>query len=532
MGMLDGFRDKDFLEQITLLNEIAAGKDIAALPGLVDLLRNPLGDSSIDYMVVNALNAVLSQNEGKTVAGLASGHLGFRTLCIRVAGEYGFKSAAPVLTAMGEAETDTDQLQEILTALFRIQDPESLPLFRKHLENEDTFIQALCIEMMGFMKDATALPFLRQVVEDNDARERYQRCEVATWKAVEALAAFGDEDSLGFLVDKLHHSNPTVRRIITDTLVQCGEPGVPLLGKSVETGSTDEKILASNLLGFIGHRKGGDILVSAMDRGLIKDPNVKYAVYEALGRIGTMKALICLVDGLSEPDDLILMAVVTGLEHHINPGVLKTLAGLLTKANDQSDRLARAVIASKSVQLFDALYEYEGAALALMDALAESRDPEVLEAFREKLGEIGGERAEADLERLPKAKAAARKALAADDSRSMLALHRAILTDLGFEPLVGLNGQEAYAFVEAGETFDVVITDMNMPVMDGMELVEKLRATEGFQKVPVIMVTTESEASQRSLADQAGVTAFITKPFKPEALKDKVREVLGLPKAG
>lgn len=109
----------------------------------------------------------------------------------------------------------------------------------------------------------------------------------------------------------------------------------------------------------------------------------------------------------------------------------------------------------------------------------------------------------------------------------MLALQRSILTDLGFEPLTGTNGQEAFAFVETGEPVELVITDMNMPVMDGMELVEKLRATEGYESVPVIMVTTESESSQRALAQKAGVTAFITKPFKPDALKAKILEVLG-----
>lgn len=527
MGMLDGFRDMDFLDQITLLNEITGSKDITALPGLLDLLRRPLGDTSIDYMVVNALNAVLSQYEAKAVEGLASGHVGYRTLCIRVIGEYGFTSAAPVLTSLGEAETDPDQILEILTALSRLRDPVSLPLFRKHLTAADAFTSALCIEMLGAMGDAPSIPALMAIVQGNETDEAFERCEVTTWKAVEALAAFGTPETLTFLVERLHHKNPTVRRIITDTLVRIGEPVVPLLGARLESGDTDEKILSANLLGFIGHRKGADILVSAMDRGLASDPNVKYAVYEALGRIGTMKGLICLMDGVNEKDDLILMAVVMGLERHVSPGMIKALTALLTKADEQSDRLAKALIASKALRLFDALYEFEGAAAALVDALAESRDAEIIAAFREKLEEIGGERAEDDLDRLPRAESGTRKALAADDSRSMLALHRAILTDLGFEPLTAANGQEAYDIIESGEVVEVVVTDMNMPVMDGMELVERLRATEGCENVPVIMVTTESEASQRNLAEKSGVTAFITKPFQPEALKAKILEVLG-----
>jgi len=141
---------------------------------------------------------------------------------------------------------------------------------------------------------------------------------------------------------------------------------------------------------------------------------------------------------------------------------------------------------------------------------------------------MGTERSRADAASLPKAKLATRKALAVDDSKSMLALYRSILTDMGFEVLLASNGQEAFALVEGGEFVDVVITDMNMPVMDGVELVSKLRGTLGYDEVPVIMVTTESENSQRDVAAKAGVTGFITKPFKPEVIKGTLRQMLGI----
>lgn len=159
-----------------------------------------------------------------------------------------------------------------------------------------------------------------------------------------------------------------------------------------------------------------------------------------------------------------------------------------------------------------------------MEALIQSRDSDIIEDFRERLTEIGGARAEEDLARLPSIAAGTHKALAADDSRSMCAMHRAILTDLGFEPTIAMNGEEAYDAIEMGEEFDIIITDMNMPVMDGMELVSKVRNTPGYEEVPIIMVTTESEGSQQSLAEKVGVTAFITKPFKPDDLKAKITE--------
>ncbi|MBI9081784.1 MAG: HEAT repeat domain-containing protein [Pseudodesulfovibrio sp.] len=526
MARLEDFRNKEFLDQITILNEISGSKDPDTLPDLVALLKTPVGDTSIDYMVVNALNAVLSNNEEKVIEGLTDAHAGYRILCIRVAGEYGFTNAAETLVNVAHTESDADRLMEILTSLTRIAAPVALPVFRKFITHDDPFIKSSCIEALGKLEDKDSITTFKDMIEESDTPERFEICDITTWKAIKALASFSLDETIEFLVKKLHHTNPTVRRIITDALISIGTPAVPMLFASFESGDTDSKILSANVLGFVSDRSGADGLVAAFDKGLAEDPNVRYAVYEALGRIGTMKGIICLVDGLSETDELILMAVIGGLEKHVNPGMISTLTNKIIQADEQSDRLAKAVIASKATNLFDALYEIEGAGDALVDALTESKDAEIIEEFRILMSDIGGERAEKDMARLPVIATSIRKALAADDSRSMCAMHRAILTDLEFEPYMATNGEEAFDFIEQGEEFDVIITDMNMPVMDGMELVGKIRNTPGYEDTPIIMVTTESEAPQQAMAEKAGVTAFITKPFKPETLKAKIMEVI------
>jgi CheY-like chemotaxis protein len=527
MGMLDGFRDKDFLEQITLLNDIAGSKDSAALPGLRELFDHPTGDTSVDYMVVGALNAVLGANESEAVRGLASQSTAYRTLCIRVAGEYAFESAAARLTEMAETEADTDLLTEILAALAKIRPEDGAAVFRCFLGHEDSMLAALAMEMSGVYGDQQAVPFLKAAVEATDAALTYDQCDITTWKSIDALAAMGTPETVGFLAANVHHMNPTARRLITDALVRLGEAALPFLESHYLNGDVDQRILACNIAGFIGSRKGADALVRAFDAGAFADPNSRYAAFEALGRIGTLKGLVCLVDGLSEDDELTLMAVVTGLERHAAPGVLKTILETLAKGDKKSWRIARAIVASRALRLFQELYKDEAVGNMLMDCLRASQDQEVLDAFAGRLGEIATDRSRADAASLPRAKAATRRALAADDSKSMLAMYRSILTDLGFEPLLATNGQEAYAFVEAGEFVDVVITDMNMPIMDGMELAGKLRGTLGYEDVPILMVTTESEGSQREMAVKVGVTDFITKPFKPDTLKDKVLELVG-----
>jgi CheY-like chemotaxis protein len=531
MATLEGFRTKDFLDQITILNDIAGSKDAQFLSALVDLFEHPTGDTGVDYMVVGALNAVLGTSESIVVEGLASPSAPFRTLCIRTAGEYAFESAAEPLSRMAAAETDPDLLVEILASLAKIRPAGGAAVFRNFLDHQDHMLAAMAMEMAGVYADPLALPALMDTVKAASAEATYETCEITTWKAIDALAAIATPEAVAFLVECVHHKNPTARRIITDALVRMGESVLPYLEPVYLEGATDDRILACNIAGFIGLRKGADALVRAFDAGRFTDPNVRYAAFEALGRIGTLKGLVCLVDGLNEDDELILMAVVTGLERHAAPGVLKTIADRITNSAN-GPRIAKAIIASRALRLFQELYKEEAVGQVLMDALRDSHDQEILDAFAHRLDQMGSFRSRADAESLPKARTATRKALAADDSKSMLALYRSILTDMGFEPLLAANGQEAFAFVESGEFADVVITDMNMPIMDGVELVGKLRGSLGYEDVPILMVTTESENSQRDVAAKAGVTAFITKPFKPEAIKAALRQLLAAQPAG
>ncbi|MGE4265492.1 MAG: HEAT repeat domain-containing protein [Desulfovibrio sp.] len=527
MATLDGFRDKDFLDQITVLNEISGSRDPRDLPALIELFENPLGDTGVDYMIVGALNAVLGASEKDVVEGLASQSAPLRTLCIRAAGEYAFASAAAPLARMAQTEADPDLLIEILASLGKIRPDGGEEVFRAFLKHEDPMLAAMAMEMAGVYADASALPALMDALRAAGTEGDIERCAITTWKAVDALAAIASPDSIRFLVANLHHKNPTVRRIIADALVRQGEAALPYLEPVYSTGTTDERILSCNIVGFIGARKGADALVRAFDAGHFSDPNVRYAAFEALGRIGTLKGLVCLVDGLEENDDLILMAVVTGLERHAAPGVLKTISERIATGSKNSARICQAIIASRALRLFQELYKDELVGDHLIDALRLSQDQDTLDAFAQRLGEIDTPRARADAATLHRAKAATRKALVADDSKSMLALYRRLLTDLGVEPLLAANGQEAYAYVENAEFADVVITDMNMPVMDGIELVAKLRASLGYEETPILMVTTESENSQRDVATRVGVSAFITKPFKPEELQAKVLELLG-----
>jgi len=80
----------------------------------------------------------------------------------------------------------------------------------------------------------------------------------------------------------------------------------------------------------------------------------------------------------------------------------------------------------------------------------------------------------------------------------------------------------------SGTKFDIIITDINMPILDGLKLVKRLRADETYQTVPIVIITTEGAAEDRQRALALGANAYITKPIQAPQVIAKVRELLGI----
>ena len=119
----------------------------------------------------------------------------------------------------------------------------------------------------------------------------------------------------------------------------------------------------------------------------------------------------------------------------------------------------------------------------------------------------------------------ANTALVVDDSTSMRQMVSFTLKESGFDVIEGANGQEALNNV-SGKSVNLVVTDLNMPVMDGMTLIRELRAKPDFKFTPILMLTTESQDSKKQEGRSAGATGWIVKPFNPEQLLQVVNRVV------
>ena len=117
------------------------------------------------------------------------------------------------------------------------------------------------------------------------------------------------------------------------------------------------------------------------------------------------------------------------------------------------------------------------------------------------------------------------RVLTVDDSRTMLAMLQHTLSKAGFEVLQAEDGQQGLDVLAQGNV-DVVITDINMPVMDGIEFIKNVRASGTNQSLPILILTTETSQEKRSEGRTAGGTGWIVKPFDPEKLISVINRVM------
>jgi two-component system chemotaxis response regulator CheY len=118
------------------------------------------------------------------------------------------------------------------------------------------------------------------------------------------------------------------------------------------------------------------------------------------------------------------------------------------------------------------------------------------------------------------------KILAVDDSASMRQMVSFTLKGAGYEVEEAADGQQALSKAKGGK-FNLVISDVNMPVMDGIALIKELRALTDYKFTPILMLTTESTSDKKQEGKSAGATGWIVKPFNPDQLLATVKKVVG-----
>jgi len=119
------------------------------------------------------------------------------------------------------------------------------------------------------------------------------------------------------------------------------------------------------------------------------------------------------------------------------------------------------------------------------------------------------------------------RALVIDDSRAMRTILSKMLVSIGFDVEQASDGKEALSKLDASQPFELALVDWNMPVMNGYEFVQAVRAESSWDTMQLMMVTTETETDQVVKALEAGANEYVMKPFTKDVILEKL-DILGL----
>ena len=119
-----------------------------------------------------------------------------------------------------------------------------------------------------------------------------------------------------------------------------------------------------------------------------------------------------------------------------------------------------------------------------------------------------------------------KRIMTVDDSASIRQMVSFTLKEAGYEAVEAVDGKDALAKLN-GTPINMIITDLNMPNLDGIGLIKGVRANPSYKFIPIVMLTTESQESKKMEGKQAGATGWIVKPFKPEQLLAVIKKVIG-----
>ena len=117
--------------------------------------------------------------------------------------------------------------------------------------------------------------------------------------------------------------------------------------------------------------------------------------------------------------------------------------------------------------------------------------------------------------------------LVVDDSETVRQVLQLTLSNAGFNVIEAIDGVDALEKIAGAESVEMVITDLNMPNIDGLELIKEIRQEGSHRFTPIVMLTTESSEEKKQAGREAGASGWIVKPFKPEQLLKVVKMVLG-----
>jgi CheY-like chemotaxis protein/HEAT repeat protein len=461
----------------------------------------------------DAFLSMLLAQPSKLLDFLASPAIEDKFELIRVAGELRLEEATPLLLGLISASEDEAEIHLLLETLGLIGDPLAINTLSDYLYAANRELTVAAVQSLGQVGTPTAMHRLA---------ERMGTDNELDYLILSIFAEVQDQISLEKLNDTIRSHYAHMRTFAKSELVRIGPKAVPVLIANLRHDDPDFLIHTLNILGEIGD-ESAVVPIRKLLSDEPKNANVRFAAYEALALLPLRKGAYTLTAGLGDREDHVCIAAARAIDKNFSPILGAGIKNLLRGPEEEARHIAKIIVNAQVDNIFlfladDELFQ-ELALIYLPHTHKDTRSHyrRLLAAngqggFADKLVGDNGEQ--------PRP-----KVVAVDDSRMILNIYKATLHELGYDPVLFEFPASALEWLRREKPL-MVLTDLNMPGMTGIQLSEKIRALHPAAALPIIMVTTQNESQDNEAALRAGVNAILHKPFNQRSLGAAMAQLL------
>ena len=528
-------QDIDFSIQQKALSALGKAPNSIAFPLLEHLLKIQISNPGVNDALYEL---ILDKSYGRTdlvLKYIHHEHKKSRLFFVQAAGDLMLKEAAPDLARiLDDPEEDREVLLAATKALGALRLDQYLPNLAVVRKNNDVAIRNAAIFAMAEMGDKTAVDTLFSTITDPE------KAEESNLVAIEALAGIQSRYALDCLVRILESPHADLRDAAMDQLIAIGNKAVPALTMAIPNAGPDHTIHLVTTIGYIGDPSALPTLLDLINIQP-KDANIRLALYEALERIPSAKSAISLAGGLSDRVEAVRMSAARAVDKNLSKVLVAGLKNIVRQEDETACGAVAALIDAEADSIFNFLLDEPSFVRLAADHVTTNADPATQNHFIDLLRSKNREALAADMEKRIQANCArtAKSALevyVVDDSRMMLKLYQNKLLKFGHHPTVFESPEKAITAV-SGVKPDILITDLNMPKVNGIQLTREIRRKYTRQQLPIIMITTQSDFIEVKKGEfhagmnddylfQSGINRLIHKPFTDEQLETAIQAVI------
>ncbi len=501
--------------QKVLLSELHQGEPEFVVPMLAHLMTHQEAICESQPIVNELMIAKLIEDPSLLTQLLSDKDLKDKSAFFQIAGEISSEKMAPVLLDILHSSENANTIKLVIKTLGMIGDPIAISTLTDFLYSGKRELILASIRALGDIGSPTAMHRLSERMGTDNELDLL---------ILQVFSEVQDITSLTKLKDTLGSHYAHMRNFARASLVEIGDKSVPMLMENLPIDDPDLQILTLNALGEIGDSSAIASIRKLLANGP-KNPNVRFAAYEALSLLPLQKGAHVLAGGLTDPVEHVRVAAARAIDRNYNDVLSAGIKNMVSYKDEDAAKIVETIIVAQADKIFfDLAPEYYFQELAI--AYLSGAHKDVCDHYYNRLKARGlSEFAEKIMPKEDKKKKL--RACAVDDSRMILNIYKNTLHGLGFEPVLFEFPKSALEWLE-NEKPDVLLTDLNMPEITGIQLTEKTRSAYSAEDLPIIMVTTQNETQDNEAAYKAGVDKIIYKPFDAESLKGAISELIDI----